>query len=220
MQSVFIVSICVICVLILSLLIIFRKKVNRFLHGLMLVILFISIFITWTFFAKKELIPALQSVWFIPHITAYIFAYTVLSCAFIMVLFEWLYIFTTKGAKIFLKVHEKIKSAQNFPDTFLNQIVIIGTISLGLGLCFGALWAKKAWGQYWSWDIKETTAVITWLIFLLYFHLQKIKKIKRKILFIIIIIGFLSLQFTWYGVKYLPTAKKSPHTFYSSIVNE
>jgi ABC-type transport system involved in cytochrome c biogenesis permease subunit len=94
-------------------------------------------------------------------------------------------------------------------------LVEIGSVALGLGLCFGALWAKKAWGQYWSWDIKETAALITWGIFVLYIHLQKIEKISRKFSLILIIIGFLSLQFTWYGVKYLPNSQKSPHTFYN-----
>jgi len=158
----------------------------------MLGILLLSIIITWSIFAKKELMPALQSVWFIPHIAAYIFAYAVLCCAFLCVL----------CGKIFASLR-------------FIQLVKIGTISLGLGLCFGALWAKKAWGEYWSWDIKETAALVTWLFFLLYLHLQKVKKINKKLLLLIFILGFLSLQFTWFGVKYLPASKKSPHTFYS-----
>jgi len=158
----------------------------------MLGILLLSIIITWIIFAKKELMPALQSVWFIPHIAAYIFAYAVLGYAFLCVL----------CGKIFASLR-------------LEQLVKIGTISLGFGLCFGALWAKKAWGEYWSWDIKEAAALITWLLFLLYLHLQKMKKINKKLLLLIFILGFLSLQFTWFGVKYLPASKKSPHTFYS-----
>jgi ABC-type transport system involved in cytochrome c biogenesis permease subunit len=99
---------------------------------------------------------------------------------------------------------------------WLDTLVKIGATALGIGMCLGAIWAKKAWGQYWSWDIKETAALITWAIFVLYIHLQKLTKINRKILLIILIMGFLSLQFTWYGVKYLPSIQKSPHLFYSA----
>jgi len=217
-QSVFIFSICLICVLILTSLIIFRKKERKFFPILILGILGLSILITCIIFAKKELMPALQSVWFIPHIAAYIFAYTVLGCAFIIILFEWFYFVTAKCAKFFRKMRKDLKPMHNFTKInslhLIKQMVTIGTASLGIGICLGALWAKKAWGQYWSWDIKETAALITWAIFLLYIHLQKIKKINRKILWVIVIIGFLSLQFTWYGVRFLPASKKSPHTFY------
>jgi len=148
------------------------------------------------------LMPALQSVWFIPHVAVYMFGYAVIGCAFILGI--WELFFTAKDAK-------KAQSAQKR----LDLLVRIGIIALGIGLCLGALWAKKAWGQYWSWDVKEVAALITWLIFLLYIHLQKLTKVNRKVLLIILMIGFLSLQFTWYGVKFLPATQKSPHSFYS-----
>jgi len=154
---------------------------------------------------SKALMPALQSVWFIPHVVVYMFAYAVIGCAFILGVIELF--FTAKGAK-------EAQRAQRVNR--LNLLIQIGTATLGIGMCLGAIWAKKAWGQYWSWDIKETAALLTWLIFLLYLHLAKIKKIKRKILLIILIIGFLSLNFTWYGVKYWTTKQKSPHLFYST----
>ena len=151
---------------------------------------------------SKALMPALQSVWFIPHVAVYMFGYAVIGCAFILGI--WELFFTAKDAK-------KAQSAQKR----LDLLVRIGIIALGIGLCLGALWAKKAWGQYWSWDVKEVAALITWLIFLLYIHLQKLTKVNRKVLLIILMIGFLSLQFTWYGVKFLPATKKNPHSFYS-----
>jgi ABC-type transport system involved in cytochrome c biogenesis permease subunit len=154
---------------------------------------------------SQVLMPALQSVYFIPHVAIYMFAYAVIGCAFVLGILELL----------------SRRSKKNpAPTTHMNiarcdLLIKIGTVALGIGMCLGALWAKKAWGQYWSWDIKETAALITWLIFLLYLHLAKIKKINRKILLIILVVGFLSLQFTWYGVKFLPAAQKSTHTFYS-----
>jgi cytochrome c biogenesis factor len=112
--------------------------------------------------------------------------------------------------------HSNTNLRVNKIEILCNQFIKIGTIAMGIGICLGAIWAKKAWGQYWSWDIKETAALITWFIFLLYLHLQKLTKINRKYLLIIVIIGFMSLLFTWFGVNYLPSAQKSPHTFYTA----
>ena len=156
---------------------------------------------------SQVLMPALQSVWFIPHVAVYMFAYAAIGCATVLAILELIY-FKHKGRKEFTMEIE-IKC---------NVLIKIGTAALGIGLCLGAIWAKKAWGQYWSWDIKETAALITWAIFLLHIHLQKITKINRKFLSILVLIGFLSLQFTWYGVNYLPTTQKSMHLFYSWVI--
>ena len=43
-----------------------------------------------------------------------------------------------------------------------------------LGMLMGALWAKEAWGHYWSWDPKETWAAITWLAYLVYVHYRQL----------------------------------------------
>ncbi|MCL1850749.1 MAG: cytochrome c biogenesis protein CcsA [Bacteroidetes bacterium] len=163
---------------------------------------------------SQVLMPALQSVWFIPHVATYMFAYAVIGCAFVVAVLELLKFSNHKGHKE--PPPTLSKRWESTKDTKCNLLVQIGTTALGIGLCLGALWAKKAWGQYWSWDIKETAALITWAIFLLYIHLQKNTKINRKILFIILMIGFLSLNFTWYGVKFLPASQKSPHTFYNT----
>jgi ABC-type transport system involved in cytochrome c biogenesis permease subunit len=188
---------------------------------------------------SQALMPALQSVWFIPHVAVYMFGYAAIGCAVILGILEWIaIILTAKNAKGLRKGRKGLNCVHSFFALFANpelnsglcafavkknqinsartdQLIKIGTVALGIGLCLGAIWAKKAWGQYWSWDIKETAALITWAIILLYIHLQKLTKINRKILLLILMVGFLSLNFTWYGVKYLPAAKKSPHIFYS-----
>lgn len=51
-----------------------------------------------------------------------------------------------------------------------DNLVYIGTAFLTLGLLFGALWAKEAWGHYWTWDPKETWAFLTWIGYILYIH--------------------------------------------------
>lgn len=77
----------------------------------------------------------------------------------------------------------------------------------------GAIWAKDAWGNYWSWDPKETWAAITWAGYLLYIHLRLFGKTTPKILYVVLIGSFLTLQMCWYGVNYLPAAQQSVHLY-------
>ncbi|MCL2436175.1 MAG: cytochrome c biogenesis protein CcsA [Lentimicrobiaceae bacterium] len=164
----------------------------------LLAIVFVLLTIFKPELQSKVLMPALQSVWFIPHVVVYMFGYAVIGCGVVL------------GVLEFFRSTQMTRMTQIYTDL----LVRIGTVALGVGLCLGALWAKKAWGQYWSWDVKEVAALVTWVIFLLYIHLQKFTRINRKVLLIILMIGFLALQFTWYGVKLLPDTKKSPHSFY------
>lgn len=53
-------------------------------------------------------------------------------------------------------------------------------IMLGIMIVSGAIWAYKAWGRYWNWDPIETWALISWLVYGLYFHLRFTGKIKGK----------------------------------------
>ncbi len=142
----------------------------------------------------QTLMPALQSVWFIPHVTVYMFSYSVLGCAFIIAL---------KGCFS--------HKAEYF--TSLDNLVYTGVAFLTIGMLLGSLWAKEAWGNYWSWDPKETWAAITWMGYLGYMHLRMMPKINRKWLYALLVLSFLSLQMCWYGVNYLPAAQQSVHLY-------
>lgn len=143
----------------------------------------------------QSLMPALQSAWFIPHVTVYMFSYSVLGCAFII-------------GCIGMKKHKEIYT------TTADELVYTGTAFLTIGMLTGAIWAKDAWGNYWSWDPKETWAAITWTIYLLYIHIRLQRTYKsKKLLYGLLIAGFLSLQMCWYGVNYLPAAQKSVHLY-------
>ena len=74
-------------------------------------------------------------------------------------------------------------------------------------LC-GAVWAKQAWGDYWTWDPKECWAAATWLLTLAGTHLPK-KNLKLAFA----VIAFLAMQMTWYGVNHLPPSSNSLHTY-------
>ena len=85
-------------------------------------------------------------------------------------------------------------------------------------LC-GAVWAKQAWGDYWTWDPKEGWALVTWMLTLIGMHLKiksedpKVQKTMLVLLVVFVLLSFAAMQMTWYGVNYLPSAELSLHTY-------
>jgi cytochrome c-type biogenesis protein CcsB len=83
--------------------------------------------------------------------------------------------------------------------------------SIGIGypiftvgaLIFGAIWAQTAWGNYWSWDPKETWALITWLVYTAFLHTRLVRRLRGRISAILSIVGFAFTIFTFFGVNYL-----------------
>ena len=88
---------------------------------------------------------------------------------------------------------------------------------LTIGMLFGALWAKEAWGHYWSWDPKETWAAITWIAYLIYIHYRRLPQQRNRLAFWMLIGSFVLLQMCWWGINYLPSAQgSSVHTYSTS----
>ena len=82
--------------------------------------------------------------------------------------------------------------------------IIIGYPIFTAGaLIFGAIWAEAAWGSYWSWDPKETWALVTWLVYTGFLHTRLVMKLKGRISAIFSIVGFVFTIFTFAGVNYL-----------------
>ena len=142
----------------------------------------------------QSLMPALQSGWFVPHVTVYIFAYSVMGCAFLLAIAGW------------VKRTERYRTA-------IDRLTCIGLAFLTLGMMSGALWAKEAWGHFWGWDPKETWAAATWSLYLIYLHLRLSGKGRASVLNALLVVGFLCLQMCWYGVNYLPGAQESMHVY-------
>ena len=95
----------------------------------------------------------------------------------------------------------------------LMTVISLGFLFLTLVIVTGAIWAERAWGRYWSWDPKETWALVTWLVYVLYIHLRVTGKGSRRMLCFLLIFGFACLQMCWWGVNYLPTAQDSIHVY-------
>ncbi|MCQ2130366.1 MAG: cytochrome c biogenesis protein ResB [Bacteroidales bacterium] len=139
------------------------------------------------------MMPALRSLWFIPHVIIYMLAYSVMAVALVLGLIA---LFGRKGAE----------------DAGRKMLATASSL-LVLGMLCGAIWAKYAWGQYWTWDGKECWAAATWLLTLLGTH---IPKKNARILVATALISFAAMQITWYGVNYLPSSQYSLHTYNSS----
>ena len=110
------------------------------------------------------LIPALQNGPLLTiHVSVMMISYAILTVAFC-------------GAAVYLaqggEGHRRLRS---FPSAevsadLAHRAVVIGFPLLGLGIALGAWWANSAWGRYWGWDPKETSALVPWLSIAAYFH--------------------------------------------------
>ena len=148
----------------------------------------------------KTLMPALQSPWFAPHVIVYMLAYAILGAA--------------TATAIYLLVRRGKRTPDANMMSLCDNLAYVGMSFMTVGMLFGALWAKEAWGHYWSWDPKETWAAATWTAYLIYIHFRKHRPARHGPALGILVASFLLLQICWYGVNYLPAAKgKSVHVY-------
>nr|YP_010338094.1 cytochrome c biogenesis protein [Erythrolobus coxiae]UNJ17679.1 cytochrome c biogenesis protein [Erythrolobus coxiae] len=88
-------------------------------------------------------------------------------------------------------------------DNLSYRIIGLGFPLLTVGIIAGAVWANAAWGSYWSWDPKETWALITWLIFAAYLHARLTKSWQGKKPAILASCGFIVVWICYLGVNFL-----------------
>ena len=148
---------------------------------------------------NKVLMPALQSPWFSPHVIIYMFSYAILGAVTLVA--------------IYYLIKEKKLSETNKLMAMTDNLVYVGTAFITIGMLLGAIWAKEAWGHYWSWDPKETWAAATWISYLIYIHIRLRRGISNRTAMIVIIISFVILQICWWGLNYLPSAQQSIHVY-------
>ncbi|WP_076792735.1 cytochrome c biogenesis protein [Chlorobium sp. KB01] len=149
----------------------------------------------------KTLMPALQSPWFIPHVVVYLVGYVLLAASSVAALHN-----------VSLQLRSKKNDAG---ETAAHYLALLGFVLLTFGLIFGALWAKEAWGHYWTWDPKETWAFLSWLAYLGYLHAFRYKIDRGKLQWYLAL-SFIILLVCWFGVNYLPSAQNSVHTYTQS----
>ncbi len=160
---------------------------------------FLTINIVNPYNYDRDLMPALQSPWFVPHVIVYIFAYALLAASAIV---------AVKGLVVHYARGERLRELH-----LADNLVYIGFGFLTLGLLFGALWGKEAWGHYWTWDPKETWAFLTWIVYLVYMHhrLHRPQQVLPSLW--VLSLAFVILLMCWFGVNYLPSAANSVHSY-------
>ncbi|MBU2063437.1 MAG: c-type cytochrome biogenesis protein CcsB [Candidatus Omnitrophica bacterium] len=149
----------------------------------------------------KPLIPALQSWWLVIHVLSCFFGYACFACAFclgIMFLLQERQVKTKHTGKIF----ERFPSL-GVMDKINYDMVKIGFVFLTLGIITGSIWAQHAWGNWWSWDPKETWSLITWLVYAAYLHARFNSGWQGRKMAILSIAGFMVVLFTYLGVSFL-----------------
>lgn len=173
--------------------------------------------------AASPLVPALRSNWLMMHVTIMMISYAALIIGSLLSI-VFLIISNNQNIKLNKQITHKKNRIYHLNEnsmliedninikkiTLLKSIDNLSyrTIGLGfplltIGIIAGAVWANEAWGSYWSWDPKETWALITWLIFASYLHSRFTKSWTGKKPAILASIGFFVVWICYLGVNFL-----------------
>ncbi len=154
-------------------------------------------FLLWYTFDRQAqsiqpLVPALQSYWMKIHVPANFIGYGSFSLAAMVGV---AYLFVDKGIL-----------ASRLPKLDVLDDVMYKSIAVGFGFftlatILGALWASEAWGGYWSWDPKETWALIVWLNYAAWLHIRLVKGLRGPVLAWWAVVGLFVTVFAFLGVN-------------------
>jgi cytochrome c-type biogenesis protein CcsB len=168
------------------------------LGGLVMLIVSAAVgFILWYTFDRQAngiqpLVPALQSYWMKIHVPANFIGYGAFSLA-AMVATAYLLVDRGWGAKLLPN--------KALLDDLMYRAISVGFIFFTIATILGAMWAAEAWGSYWSWDAKETWALIVWLNYAAWLHLRLVKGLRGNLLAWWALIGLLVTSFAFLGVN-------------------
>lgn len=140
----------------------------------------------------QPLIPALQSYWMKLHVPTNFIGYGAFSMA-AMLGIAWL----IAGRRYFTA---RLPS-RPWLEELIYKSIALGFVFFTVATILGALWAAEAWGGYWSWDPKETWALIVWLNYAAWLHCRLVKNIRGKVLAWWAVAGFFVTLFAFLGVN-------------------
>jgi len=161
-------------------------------------------------YAVKNLVPALQSYWHPPHVSAYMLGYGSLGLAAIL---GAVYLLGALG-RLFDRDNAFFNAlASPLVDRWTYKIAGYGFPFMTAALCMGALWADDSWGEYWFWDAKETWALISWAFFLIYFHLRFVKGWSGLKSQFLVVGGGVMIWITYMLIHVLPASQASLHVY-------
>jgi len=177
----------------------YEQKLNiRQLGGFVLLVINAAVgFILWYTFDRQAnniqpLVPALQSYWMKIHVPANFVGYGSFSLAAMV---ASAYLLAAKGV-----LSSRMPSLDVLDDLMYKSIAV-GFAFFTIATILGAMWAAEAWGGYWSWDPKETWALIVWLNYAAWLHLRMVKGLRGPMLAWWALIGLLVTTFAFLGVN-------------------
>ncbi len=177
----------------------YEQKMNTKKMGAFVLIIISAavVFLLWYTFNKgadeiQPLVPALQSYWMKIHVPANFIGYGAFAIA---AMISVAYLLADNG------ILKKQLPSMTVLDDMTYKVISIGFIFFTIATILGAVWAAEAWGGYWSWDPKETWALIVWLNYAAWLHLRLIKGLRGTMLAWWAIIGLIITTFAFLGVN-------------------
>ena len=140
-----------------------------------------------------QMMPVLNSPLLSMHVSIIMMSYALLSLTFICGIMG-----------ICMRSHGEELQA-------LSRLFLYPALTtMGFGIFIGAIWANVSWGNYWSWDSKETWALITFMIYAVVVHTQSLPVFRKPLVYhIYITLAFMSIAMTYFGVNYFLTGMHS-----------
>jgi len=172
--------------------------------------------------SSAPLVPALRSSWLVMHVSVIMVSYAALLVGSLLSLAVLL---TDRGEALELRsssigsggFRQAATAGVNAPlqlqsvqfstgeqlDNLSYRTITVGFLMLTVGIVSGAVWANEAWGSYWSWDPKETWALICWLVYAAYLHTRLSRGWQGRRPALVAVAGLVVIAVCYIGVNLL-----------------
>lgn len=181
----------------------------------------------------SPLVPALRSSWLVMHVSVIMISYAALLVGSLLSLAV---LFTDRGNSMELRsssigsggyrqaqlatpqlqLSSVAMPAVEQLDSLSYRTITVGFLLLSVGLVSGAVWANEAWGSWWSWDPKETWALICWLVYAAYLHTRLIRGWQGRKPALVAAAGVVVIVVCYIGVNLLGIGLHSYGWFFDS----
>ena len=183
---------------------------------------------------SAPLVPALRSSWLVMHVSVIMVSYAALLVGSLLSLAV---LFTDRGEALELRSSSigsggyrkavaagdsgvlQLQSVQLSTNEQLDSLsyrtITVGFLMLTVGIVSGAVWANEAWGSYWSWDPKETWALICWLVYAAYLHTRLSRGGQGRRPALVAVVGLVVIAVCYIGVNLLGIGLHSYGWFFS-----
>ena len=187
--------------------------------------------------SAAPLVPALRSSWLVMHVSVIMVSYAALLVGSLL---SFVVLVTDRGEALELRSSSigsggfrqsvaateggvlQLQSVQLSTteqlDSLSYRTITVGFLMLTVGIVSGAVWANEAWGSYWSWDPKETWALICWLVYAAYLHTRLSRGWQGRRPALVAVVGLVVIAVCYIGVNLLGIGLHSYGWFFGSLV--